>query len=64
MSKFTLFIMSLCASLCPMGSHAQNVARRVVSIDEMFSLADQNSKSLRPFATGMAEAREGVRVQA
>ena len=62
MSKFTLFIMSLCASLCPMGSHAQNVARRVVSIDEMFSLADQNSKSLRPFATGMAEAREGVRV--
>ena len=28
----------------------------------MFSLADQNSKSLRPYATGIDEAREGVRV--
>ena len=34
----------------------------MISIDEMFSLADQNSKSLRPYATGIDEAREGVRV--
>lgn len=62
MSKFTLFIMTLCASLCSTGIYAQEVVRQVMSIDEMFSLADRNSKSLRPYATGMDEAREGVRV--
>jgi putative outer membrane efflux protein len=45
-----------------MGTYAQEEVRQVISIDEMFSLADQNSKSLRPYATGIDEAREGVRV--
>ena len=58
MSKFSLFIMALCS----MGTYAQEEVRQVISIDEMFSLADQNSKSLRPYATGINEAREGVRV--
>lgn len=62
MSKFTLFIMSLCASLCPVGVYAQKVSRQVLPIDEMFSLADQNSKSLRPGATGIQEAEENVKV--
>ena len=62
MSKFLLFIMAFCASLCPLGSYAQNGVRRVISMDEMFELADQNSKSLRPFVTGIAEAKEGVKV--
>lgn len=62
MSKFTLFITALCVSLCPMGTYAQEVVRQVLSINEMFALADQNSKSLRPYATGIDEAREGVRV--
>lgn len=62
MSKFTLFIMSLCAALCPLGSYAQEVVRQVMSIDEMFSLADRNSKSLCPFATGIKEAVEGIKV--
>lgn len=62
MSKFHLFIMALCASLCPLGSYAQNGVRRVISMEEMFDLADQNSKSLRPFVTGIAEAKEGVSV--
>lgn len=62
MSKFTLFIMMLCASLCSMGTYAQERARQVMSIDELFSLADRNSKSLRPYATGIEEAREGIRV--
>ena len=62
MSKFTLFIMMLCASLCSVGTYAQEMVRQVMSIDEMFSLADRNSKSLRPYATGIDEAREGVRV--
>lgn len=62
MSKFTLFITALYVSLCPMGTYAQEVVRQVMSINEMFALADQNSKSLRPYATGIVEAREGVRV--
>lgn len=62
MNKFTLFIMMLYASLCPLSVYAQEAARQTMSIEEMFSLADQNSKSLRPCATGISEAHEGVRV--
>ena len=62
MSKFTLFIMACCAPLCSVGVHAQEVSGRVISIEEMFSLADQNSKSLRPSATAVREAREEVKV--
>lgn len=62
MNKFTLLIMPLCASLCSMGVYAQEVVRQVISIDEMFSLADRNSKSLRPSVTGVSEAGEAVKV--
>lgn len=62
MSKFTLFIMACCVPLCSVGVHAQEVSGRVISMEEMFSLADQNSKSLRPSATAVNEAREGVKV--
>ena len=62
MNKFTLFIMALCASLCSMGVYAQQAVRQVISIDEMFSLADRNSKSLRPAATGISEAGQAVKV--
>ncbi|MDR0824704.1 MAG: TolC family protein [Prevotella sp.] len=62
MNKFSLLIMLLCTTLCPVGSHAQEVVRQVLSIDEMFALADQNSKSLRPSVTGINEAREVVNV--
>ncbi len=61
MNRTILFIVSLCASLCPMGMYAQETAWQMVSIDEMFSLADQNSKSLRPFLTGVNEAQESVK---
>lgn len=62
MNKFALFIMALWASLCPLGTYAQEAARRVLTIEEMFTLADRNSKSLRPAATGIEEARQGVKV--
>ena len=62
MSKFTLFIMSFYTSLCTTGIYAQEVVRQVMSINDIFSLADQNSKSLRPFATGINEASKGVKV--
>lgn len=57
-----MFIMALWASLCPPGTYARETARRVLTIKEMFMLADQNSKSLKPSATRVEEAREGVKV--
>lgn len=44
MSKLILFILSLCASLYPLGTRAQEIRRQVVAVDEMFALADQRSK--------------------
>jgi outer membrane protein TolC len=59
--------MSLCVALCPAGAYAQeSVETRhtssVLTIDDVFALADQNSKSLRPSATGIREAHEAVNV--
>ncbi|GHU10087.1 hypothetical protein FACS189431_8790 [Alphaproteobacteria bacterium] len=45
-----------------MGAYAQETVRQVLSIDEMFALADQNSKSLRHHSTGINEAHEAVNV--
>lgn len=45
-----------------LGVYAQEVAWHIMSIEDMFALADRNSKSLRPYATGICEAREGVRI--
>lgn len=55
--------MTLCAaSLCPLGIFAQGKIRQVISIDKMFALADQNSKTMRPEMTGINEAREALKV--
>ncbi|KAA6342152.1 hypothetical protein EZS27_010077 [termite gut metagenome] len=65
MNKISLFIMLLCVALCSTGTFAQVETRRassLLSIDEMFALADQNSKSLRHYATGINEAHEAVNV--
>lgn len=43
-------------------AQAQTAERKIISIDEMFSFADQNSKSLRPNATAISEAQEAVKV--
>jgi outer membrane protein TolC len=44
-----------------MGLFAQEAVRQIISIDEMFSLADKNSKSLRPFTTGIKESQQAVK---
>ena len=62
MNKFYLSIAVLCASLCAGGACAQEPVRRVYTLDEIFALADRNSKSLRPSFTAIDEAREAVRV--
>lgn len=59
MSKLTLFITTLCALLCHLNVHSQSIVH-VLSVEEMFLLADKNNKSLRPFITGIEEAQKVV----
>lgn len=60
MNKVHLFIMVLCASLWTEGSYAQNSC--VLTLEQMFALADQNSKSLKIEEAAMMEAQQGVKV--
>lgn len=54
--------MAFFASLCPLGTCAQEIQRQVISIDEMFARADRHSKTLRPAFTALSEANEAVKV--
>ena len=60
MSKVHLFIMVLCASLWTEGSYAQNYC--VLTLEQIFALADENSKSLKIEDTAVLEAQQGVKV--
>ena len=60
MSKVRLLIMLLCASLWAEGSYAQN--SYVLTLEQMFTLADENSKSLKIEDAAVAEAQQGVKV--
>ena len=60
MSKVRLLIMLLCASLWAEGSYAQN--SYVLTLEQMFALADENSKSLKIEDAAVAEAQQGVKV--
>ncbi len=60
MSKVHLFIMVLCASLWAEGSYAQN--SYVLTLEQMFALADKNSKSLKVEDAAVMEAQQGVKV--
>ncbi len=53
--------MTCCVLLWTKGVYAQSSDRYILTIEEMFSLADQNSKSLRPKSTGIAEAQAAVK---
>ena len=60
MSKVRLLIMLLCASLWAEGSYAQN--SYVLTLEQMFALADENSKSQKIEDAAVAEAQQGVKV--
>lgn len=60
MSKVRLLIMLLCASLWAEGSYAQN--SYVLTLEQMYALADENSKSLKIEDAAVAEAQQGVKV--
>ena len=60
MSKVHLLIMVLCASLWAEGSYAQE--SYVLTLEQMFALADENSKALKTEEAALAEAQQGVKV--
>lgn len=62
MKKITLLIVSFMLILCSTFTQAQEISRQVLTIEQLFYLADQNSKSIRPATTGVAEADEGIKV--
>ena len=55
-----MLIMLLCASLWAEGSYAQN--SYVLTLEQMYALADENSKSLKIEDAAVAEAQQGVKV--
>ncbi len=60
MSKVRLLIVVLCASLWAEGSYAQN--SYVLTLEQMFALADENSKALKIEDAAVIEAQQGVKV--
>ena len=60
MSKVRLFIMVLCASLWAEGSYAQE--SYVLTLEQMYALADENSKALKVENAAVVEAQQGVKV--
>ena len=60
MSKVHLFIVVLCALLWAEGSYAQNC--RVLTLEQIFVLADENSKTLKMEDASVAEAQQAVKV--
>lgn len=62
MSKVRLFIVVLCALLWAEGSYAQN--HRVLTLEQIFALADENSKTLKTEDASVAEAeRNSIEVE-
>lgn len=60
MSKVHLFIMVLCVSLWAEGSYAQE--SYVLTLEQMYALADENSKALKVEDAAVVEAQQGVKV--
>lgn len=60
MSKVRLFIVVLCALLWAEGSYAQK--SYVLTLEQMFALADENSKALKIEDAAVIEAQQGVKV--
>lgn len=60
MSKVRLPIMVLCVSLCAAGSYAQE--QKVLTLEQIFALADENSKVLKIEDAAVSVAQQGVKV--
>jgi len=62
MSKFYLLTGVLCMLLCAQNLHAQEKVIRILTLDEMFYLATENSKQLKLSEKGMKAAGEATEV--
>lgn len=60
MSKLRMLIMALCVSLWTMGSYAQEC--RLLSLEQLFDLADENSKTIKIEDAALKEAEQAVKV--
>ena len=60
MSKVRLPIMVLCTSLWAEGSYAQKTY--VLTLEQMFALADENSKTIKAEDAAVIEAQQGIKV--
>ena len=60
MSNFRTLMVSLCAMLCAWGSYAQQPI--VLSLEQIYALADENSKSILAEDAAVAEAQQEVKV--
>lgn len=60
MSNFRMLIVALCASLCALGSYAQQPF--VLSLEQLFALADENSKTIQTENAAVLEAQQDVKV--
>lgn len=60
MSKVRLPIMVLCVSLCAAGSYAQE--QKALTLEQIFALADENSKVLKIEDAAVSVAQQGVKV--
>lgn len=61
MSKKNLLMIWCLAILCAHKLYAQQESYRTMGLDEMFRLADENSKSIQTRKTGIEAADEGVK---
>ena len=61
MSKKRWLIVPLCVVLCSQGSFAQTLTRKVLGINEMFRLADENSQSIQTYKTGKEVTDEALK---
>ena len=60
MSKVHLFIVVLCSLLWAEGSYAQSY--RVLTLEQIFALADENSKTIKAEEPAVFEAQQAVKV--
>lgn len=60
MSNFRMLIVALCASLCALGSYAQQPY--VLTLEQLFALADENSKTIQTEDAAVLEAQQDVKV--
>lgn len=60
MSNFRMLIVALCTSLCALGSYAQQPY--VLSLEQLFALADENSKTIQTENAAVLEAQQEVKV--